>query len=708
MKKLIILVLLTLITMQAQAQQKHLNVEDAVRGYYKGLYPESLRGLQWIDGTDQYIYTDTEGYIIKDATNKIVQTVSLENLKMAFPSTERLPYFNSINASEIVFQTADAINIFNYKTNTKTASIGFDKSGANHDFCKENNTIAYTIDNNLYVATNTNPKIAVTHTEDKNIVSGQAIHRFEFGISKGTFWSPKGNYLAFYQKDETHVTDYPIVDVNTYPASLTSVKYPMAGQASEQAKIGVYNTKTQQTSYLDIDTTDEHYLTNLSWSPDEKFILLAEVNRGQNHMWFNIYNALTGKLIKTLFEEKNEKWVEPETPALFVPNSNTSFLWLSEREGFMNIYQYDLFEKVVKRVTNFDFVLTKTLGFDQEGKFLFVETTGKDPKGLQTYKINMQNFRPIQITKDGGTHRTQVSHSGNYMIDSYSDLKTPRKIGVIEVATKECELILEAENPLKDYKLGTTEFVKLKAKNGMDLEARILKPANFDATKKYPVMVYVYGGPHAQLVTDTWMGGASLCMNYLAAEEDYIVFTVDNRGSQHRGFAFESTIHRKQGIAAMEDQLTGVAYLKSLPYVNADRMAIFGWSYGGFMTTSMMLRHPGVFSTGVAGGPVIDWKFYEIMYGERYMDTPQENPEGYNNSSLPQYIKNLEGDLLLIHGSIDDVVVPQNSMTLLKEAVTKGVQIDFFTYPMHKHNVRGRDRVHLMQKVVKYILEHNR
>ncbi len=708
MRKLITLVLLTLITMQVQAQQKHLNVEDAVLGYYKGLYPESLRGLQWIDGTDQYVYMDQEGYIIKDATNKVVQTVSLENLKMAFPSTERLPYFNSINTSEIVFQTADAINIFNYKTNAKTASISFDTSGANEDFCKENNTIAYTIDNNLYVATTTNPKIAVTHTEDKNIVSGQAIHRFEFGISKGTFWSPKGNYLAFYQKDETHVTDYPIVDINTYPASLTSVKYPMAGQASEQAKIGVYNTKTQQTSYLDIDTTDEHYLTNLSWSPDEKFILLAEVNRGQNHMWFNMYDALTGKLIKTLFEEKNEKWVEPETPALFVPNSNTSFLWLSEREGFMNIYQYDLFEKVIKRVTNFDFVVTKTLGFDQEGKFLFVETTGKDPKGLQTYKINMKNFRPTQITKDGGTHRAQVSHSGKYMIDSYSDLKTPRKIGVIEVATKECEIILEAENPLKDYKLGTTEFVKLKAKNGMDLEARILKPANFDASKKYPVMVYVYGGPHAQMVTDTWMGGASLCMNYLAAEEDYIVFTLDNRGSQHRGFAFESIIHREQGIAAMEDQLTGVAYLKSLPYVNADRMAIFGWSYGGFMTTSMMLRHPGVFSTGVAGGPVIDWKFYEIMYGERYMDTPQENPEGYNASSLPQYIENLEGDLLLIHGSIDDVVVPQNSMTLLKEAVSKGVPIDFFTYPMHKHNVRGRDRVHLMQKVVKYILEHNK
>jgi dipeptidyl-peptidase-4 len=261
---------------------------------------------------------------------------------------------------------------------------------------------------------------------------------------------------------------------------------------------------------------------------------------------------------------------------------------------------------------------------------------------------------------------------------------------------------------LKDYKLGTTEFVKLKAKNGMDLEARILKPANFDKSKKYPVMVYVYGGPHAQMIKDKWMGGASLCMNYLAAEEDYIVFTLDNRGSENKGFAFESEIHRNQGIAAMEDQMTGVAYLKSLPYVDADRMAIFGWSYGGFMTTSMMLRHAGVFTTGVAGGPVTDWKYYEIMYGERYMDTPQENPDGYATSALPQYIENLKGNLLLIHGSIDDVVVPQHSMTLLDEAVAKGVQLDFFTYPMHKHNVRGKERVHLMTKVVNYILKNNK
>jgi dipeptidyl-peptidase-4 len=197
-------------------------------------------------------------------------------------------------------------------------------------------------------------------------------------------------------------------------------------------------------------------------------------------------------------------------------------------------------------------------------------------------------------------------------------------------------------------------------------------------------------------------------MDWLATQKDYIVFTLDNRGSAHRGFAFESIIHRKAGDAAMEDQLIGVDYLKSLPYVDGNRIAVKGWSYGGFMTTSLMLRHPGVFTTGACGGPVTDWKYYEVMYGERYMDTPQENPEGYENSRVGKYIEQLQGKLLIVHGSVDPTVVPQHSMTLLKEAVEKKVQIDFFTYPMHEHNVRGKDRVHLMRKMLDYIVEYNK
>ena len=707
MKKLIGLLFIS-ISLQLTAQQKHLNIDDAVLGYYKGLYPKSLRALQWVSDTDNYSYMDAGAYLIKDVNKNELKKISLDDLQKSYPQLKRLPYFQTITGRVAVFQTADAFEVYDYKQNKSEASIAYPKDAANQEYCATNNAVAYTVANNLYVSTSNQSDIPVTAIKDKNIVSGQAIHRSEFGITKGTFWSPKGNYLAFYQKDESNVSNYPLVDITTYPASLKNIKYPMAGQGSEQAKIGIFNMHTHQTSYLDIDTSDEHYLTNLAWSPDEKYITLAEVNRGQNHMWFNYYDVATGKKVKTLFEETNDKWVEPETPALFVPNSNTTFLWLSERDGFMNVYQYDLVSDKTRQVTDFKFVVTQILGFGTNGKYLYVEATGTDPKSLQVYQVNLKNLKYKQITKDGGTHRTQLSHSGAYLIDNYSSLTTPRKQAIIHIKDKECDVLLEAENPLKEYAVGTTEFVKLKAKNGMDLEARIIKPADFDPNKKYPVLVYVYGGPHAQLVTDTWMGGASLWMEYMATEKEYLIFTVDGRGSEHRGFAFESGIYRNQGGVNMEDQMTGVAYLKSLPYVDTDRLAIHGWSYGGFMTISMMLRHPGVFTTAVAGGPVTDWKYYEVMYGERYMDTPQENPEGYENTRLHKYIKNLDGNLLIIHGSIDDTVVPQHSMTLLKAAVDNGVQLDFFTYPMHPHNVRGKDRVHLMEKVIRYIVKNNK
>ncbi|MEY3075607.1 MAG: hypothetical protein RJB25_1250, partial [Bacteroidota bacterium] len=264
----------------------------------------------------------------------------------------------------------------------------------------------------------------------------------------------------------------------------------------------------------------------------------------------------------------------------------------------------------------------------------------------------------------------------------------------------------ESKEKLADYKVGKAEIITLTGKDGSTLYSRLIKPSNFDPSKKYPVLVYVYGGPHAQMVTNSWLDGANLWM-YWMAEQGYLVYTLDNRGSGERGFAFESQIHRQLGNVEMEDQLTGVDYLKSLPYVDGQRLAVHGWSYGGFMTTSLMLRQTGIFNVGVAGGPVTDWKYYEIMYGERYMDRPEQNQEGYAANSLLNYTKYLKGKLLLIHGSVDDVVVMQHNEALLKSFIENEVQVDYFVYPMHPHNVLGKDRAHLMEKVLTYIIDNN-
>ncbi len=691
------------------SQQKELTLEDAVLGYYKGLYPSSLSNLQWVKNTNNYIFQKENEFVFTAAkTGQIVKKSNLENLQKAYPQLQRMPYIQEVDASSLTFRTKNTIEVFNYITNLKETSISFDDSAQNNEYNSKAKAVAYTLDNNLFVATASNPKLAVTKIEDKNIVSGQAIHRSEFGITKGTFWSPKGNFLAFYQKDESNVSDYPLVDINSYPAKLKNIKYPMAGQASEQAKIGIFNLKTKKTTYLNIDTSDEHYLTNLSWTPDEKYVLVAEINRGQNHVWYNKYDIATGKKVTTLFEETNDKWTEPEHDAVFLPNSNTNFLWFSERDGFMNLYHYTTAGKLVKQLTKFDWVVTGVLGFDEKGKNVFITGTGNDARESHTFKVNLKNGKFIRLTSEVGTHRTQLSTNGNYLIDSYSNLETPNNAFIIDTKKERSTLVHMAKNPLEDYAIGTTEFLTLKGNDGTDLYSRIIKPANFDASKKYPVLIYVYGGPHAQMNTNSWLGGASLWMPAFATLENYIIFTLDNRGSANRGFAFESSIHRNLGDLEIEDQLIGVEYLKSLNYVDAERIAVNGWSYGGFMTTSLMLRNPGIFTTAVAGGPVIDWKYYEVMYGERYMDTPEENPEGYEKAKVTNYIKNLDGKMLIIHGSVDPVVVPQHSMSLLQEAVKQKTQIDFFTYPMHEHNVRGMDRVHLVEKMMQYIVENNK
>jgi dipeptidyl-peptidase-4 len=699
--KRILLLVVSLFVATTFAQKKELTLNDAVLGYYKGLYPKNLNSLQWVTDT-KYAYQDKDAYIIKDINDAdFVQKITLENLKKEFSDLKHLPRPFSITEKDFIFKKDNEIIRFDYQNNKISSKIALDKKASNLDLNSDKNLVAYTIDNNLFVADTNTSKKEVTNFTDKNIVSGQAIARYEFGISKGTFWSPKGNLLAFYQKDESNVFDYPLVDITIYPATVKMIKYPMAGQGSEIPKVGVYNVEKNKVHYLKIDTSDEHYLTNLSWSPDEKYIFLAEVNRAQNHMDFNMYNASTGKKVRTLFTEYNDKWVEPETPALFLPNSVKEFLWISERDGFKNLYLYNIKGRLKKQLTKFKFPIKSILGFDKKGENVVVSATGKDAKDTHIFKVNLKYGEITKLTSKKGTHNGQLK--GDVILDNFSSLQIPREISVINLNDSQEEIIFVAPNPLQDYKIGTTEFLTLYANDGKPLYARMIKPANFDYNKKYPVLVYVYGGPHAQLVTNRWLGGAPLWMNWFATQKDYIIFTLDNHGSENRGFEFESVIHRNTGQAAMEDQMRGVSYLKGLPYVDKDRLAVHGWSYGGFMTNLLMLKQAGTFNVGVAGGPVTDWKYYEVMYGERYMDTPQENPEGYKNTRIHNYIQNLKGKILEIHGSVDPTVVPQHSLTLLKEAVDKGVQVDFFTYPMHEHNVRGKDRVHLMRKVLDYI-----
>ncbi|MFN6039912.1 MAG: prolyl oligopeptidase family serine peptidase, partial [Bacteroidota bacterium] len=473
---------------------------------------------------------------------------------------------------------------------------------------------------------------------------------------------------------------------------------------SHQVTLGVYSVKTNSIIYLKTQGPDDHYLTNISWSPEEKFIFIAELNRDQNQMKFNQYDVATGAFIKTLFEESDEKYVEPLHPAVFIPGSLTQFIWQSRKDGFNHLYLFDINGKQMKQLTSGNWEVLSLTGFDSKSEKIFFQSTISSPITKDFCSVNLKTAKVEKLTKGEGLHNSIVDAKGEWLIDEFINLNTPRKISLINIKSGKSTELLNAENPLSAYSLGKVKIFSIKNKSGTDLWCRMYLPVDFDSTKKYPVIDYLYGGPHHQEVLNTFNGSNNLWYQYMA-QRGFIVFTLDNRGSENRGKAFEQATFRNLGTEEMEDQIEGVNYLKSLKYVDANRIGVHGWSFGGFMTTSLMTRKPGTFKVGVGGGPVIDWSMYEIMYTERYMDTPQTNGEGYKKSNLFQYIPNLKGKLLLIHGTVDDVVVWQHSLKYLKSCVDQNVQLDYFVYPGHPHNVIGKDRVHLMQKITDYFIQ---
>ena len=594
--KSLTLVLVALLSINfAKAQTKELTLEDAVMQQYRNFYPQSLVMFQWIPNTDCYSYLD--GYqklmkaSVKNTTAKEILNIKQLNEKLG---TE-LSWFSGMTwKDENTFWVNDGVKYYEYNLVEEAGKkINTLAEGAeNALFNEKTKHIAFTINNNVRIKSSNGIQLSVTNNSDKNIVSGQAIARSEFGITGGLFWSNTGTSLAFYQKDETNVADYPLLDNSKTPGELMSIKYPMAGQKSEKARVGIYSVASDKTVYFEAQNGEENYLTNLSWSFDDKYIIVAEVNRDQNHMWLNVFDAKTGNFVKTLFEEKNDKWMEPEHPARFISSSN-DFVWISEKNGFNNIYFYDFDGKLLKQLTDHKFVVKDIV--DVKKGIVYYSTTGESPLDTKLFAVDLKGKTSV-ITKDAGVHSVSISTDGHFFHDHYSSHSIPSKDVVLSSKGKVLATLLEGENKLKDYKIGTTEIGTIKAKDGSTLYTRLIKPSDFDPAKKYPVLVYVYGGPHAQLITNSWYDGASLWMQWMA-EQGYLLYTVDNRGSGERGFAFESQIHRQLGTVEMEDQLSGVEYLKSLPYVDGNRLAVHGWSFGGFMTTSLMLRHAGCFSS---------------------------------------------------------------------------------------------------------------
>ncbi|WP_455761913.1 DPP IV N-terminal domain-containing protein [Phocaeicola coprophilus] len=708
-------------------EKKSYTLEDVIPGgnNYFNLVPKNIPGLQWWG--DVCVRTDVENIVTINVRNgKETVLVTLDEVNEAllngekpFQPTQELKQLRTLMGASlpwgdqkvITFRQGNYMVWYDFGQKKISNLFRLNEKAANLDFCKENGYVAYTVGSNLCIAHEGEKDLQINPDEKKadpmDIVYGQAVHRNEFGIYKGTFWSPKGNCLAFYRMDQSMVTAYPQVNTTTRIATLEPDKYPMAGMTSHKVTVGVYHIQSGKTVYLQAGDPTDRYFTNISWSPDEKSIYVIELNRDQNHSQLVRYNAETGAKEAMLFEETHPKYVEPQHPIVFLPWDSNQFIYWSQRDGFHHLYLYNKEGQLIKQLTQGDWLVQDILGFNTARKEMIIASTEISPLQTNIFSLNVKTGKRTLLGQQNGTHSARLSASGTYLIDNFTSFNVPREISILPTNGKAGVNLLTATDPMKEqYNLPEITLGTIKAADGKtDLYYRLIKPVNFDPNKKYPAIIYVYGGPHAQLIHNNRFYDARGWDLYMA-QKGYVMLTVDSRGSDNRGLEFENCTFRQLGVEEMKDQVEGAKFLQSLPYVNADKIGVHGWSFGGFMTTNLMLTYPEIFKVGVAGGPVIDWQYYEVMYGERYMDTPKTNPEGYKNSNLKLKAGNLKGRLEVIIGGADPTCVPQHSYTFLRACIDAGTHPDFFVYPEDGHNMMGRDRVHLHEHITRYFENH--
>ena len=568
---------------------------------------------------------------------------------------------------------------------------------------------AFVKDDNLFVTDGAGNTRQVTTDGSRDLVYGQSVHRNEFGIEGGLFWNPQGTRLAFYRMDQSMVTDYPLINVPELDDSTQVIatpapeKYPMAGQTSHLVTVGVLDVATGDTVYLKAGDPTDRYFSNISWNPDGNIVYVMEGNRDQNVVDLVAYDAVTGNRVASIYHEAHPKYVEPQHPITFLPWDKEKFIMWSEKDGYNHLYLYDVNGRQMKQLTSGNWVVMDMLGFDAERQSVIISANAESPIQQNLYRVDVSTGEMARIDEGGhGWHTGRLSASGHYLIDNYQEPDVPRNIAIVDTRKNTQFRYFTAPDPwqgftVPEYRCGTIKA----ADDSTDLYYRMVMPVDFDPAKKYPTVVYVYGGPHAHNVDARWHYGSRSWETYMA-QRGYLLFILDNRGSENRGRDFEQATFRHLGQVEMQDQMRGVDFLRTLNYVDTARLGVHGWSFGGFMTISLMTNYPDVFKVGVAGGPVIDWKWYEVMYGERYMDTPQTNPEGYEQTSLLSKAANLKGRLQIIIGLNDPTVVPQHAYSFLKACIAAGTQPDFYVYPGQGHNMMGHQSVHLHERITRY------
>lgn len=697
--------------------QRNLTIEEATLTAQKGFAPQTVYSPQW--RTNEALTYMAAPY------NALTETrINGENMQRFFTVEEintvlseklnkeihlsMMPFsYQWESENEYAFTYADDASkyyiIYNIELKKITKWIPYGGNAKEEEVAADKSFVVWLDENNIKVSFENGSTISITN-DTEGIVNGSSnTHREEFGVNKGFWISPDSKKILFYKKDEQMVADYPLTDFSVRIAENKPFKYPMAGMKSEEVTLHIYSIERKNSIKLAVLGDKEQFLTMPTWSPNSDFVYTGVLNRGQNHLKLQRYHAASGQFDKQLFEEKSNTYVEPSHSLKFI--NNQEFIYITDKEGFRQMYRYNTNGKQLNSYV-FNDVVFKNFVEVNPNEIYYIGTANQGLDKL-LYRTNINSGKTTVVSRHSGTYNVEMNPSNTWYYAQFSNFEKPNIISLNTIKGNKSIEILNAKNPFEGkVNLPKVELITLKAADGKTtLNGRLTYPVDFNENHKYPVMIYVYGGPHAQLVTNRFNGGAN-GFDYYMAQQGFVVFTLDNRGSDNRGKDFEHVIHRELGKVEMLDQMEGVAFLKTKNFVDTDRIGVYGWSYGGFMATGLMLNYPEIFKVGVAGGPVIDWKWYEVMYGERYMDTPDENPEGYAKTSLLDKAHQLEGRLLLIHGAQDPVVVQQHSMSFIEACIKAGKQIDYFLYPTHEHNVFGRDRIHLNEKIADYFITH--
>lgn len=564
---------------------------------------------------------------------------------------------------------------------------------------------AYSADASMYVVRAAGDTVCVARGGD-GIVYGESVSRHEFGIDGGIFFSPDSSRVAFYRKDESKVSLFPLLDIAAPGGALKAIRYPMAGGASETVNLIVYDISSAQSITLatDGEMGDNQYLTNVTWSPDSKTIYIQLLDRAQQNVHLNAYDAASGAKLRTLLTEHSDTWVEPSYPLYWINGSASRALYCTDnRDGFWNLYLLDCNTGAIERLCDVDNDMEYVAN---DGKYVYFTAPDVHPVNNYLWRVSLGKKRKVeQLTREVGWHMIEMSPDCKQYLDVYQSL-TQAPVSYLKTTDgRKCEVLAPAVDPTEGWAYTEIDMGTVTSANGRDLNYyRLIKPLNFDPSKKYPLILYVYGGPHSQMVNNTFMGNLRR-WEMLMAQKGYVVFVIDNRGTQRHGAAYEHAIYRQCGQCEMQDQIQAMNMLMDIPWIDRDRIGVYGWSYGGFMSISLATNYPDIFKVAVAGGPVIDWQWYEVMYGERYMSTPQANPEGFAKTSLIAKAPELKSKLLVIEGGNDDTVVPHHALSFLQACIDAGVPVDYFTYPKAGHNMRGTDRVHLVEKITQYFVD---